>query len=456
MPPGERPTAQPDMPATSPFHYRDYRAFWAARLASTMASTMLVVVIGIHVYDLARETMSIERASFWLGMVGLAQFLPLFALTLVAGYVADRIDRRWIVRASLALELACSAALAALVWFDAMSLVPLFAVAVVLGIGRAFAGPALASFAPNLVPPPLLPNAIALNSIAWQAGSVAGPLIGGGAYALSTALPYEASAILFGVALGAMLLIRPIPLGNAGDSHPLRAVIEGLRYVRDNKIVLGAITLDLFAVLLGGATAMLPVYARDILHVGSEGLGALRAAPAVGAALTALVLARRPLKRHVGAKMFACVALFGVATMVFGESRVMWLSMASLFVLGAADMISVYVRSSLIQLHTPDAMRGRVSAVSGLFISASNELGEFRAGLAGSAVGPVVAVVGGGALAVAATGLCALLFPGLRRADRFVAPDPQILAEASGKDVPDVEVPAMVAGLDPRAEKGQP
>jgi hypothetical protein len=251
-----------------------------------------------------------------------------------------------------------------------------------------------------------------------------------------------------------MLLIRPIPRGNAAASRPLRAVIEGLAYVRDNKIVLGAISLDLFAVLLGGATAMLPVYARDILHVGPEGLGALRAAPAVGAALTALWLARVPLKRGVGVKMFFCVALFGVATMVFGESRWMWLSLLALFVIGASDMISVYVRTSLIQLHTPDAMRGRVSAVSGLFISASNELGEFRAGLSGAAFGPVLAVVGGGALSVLATGFCAWAFPSLRKADRFVAPDPELLAEAPGKDVPDVELPAMVAGLNPQAEKG--
>nr|WP_295372110.1 MFS transporter [uncultured Sphingosinicella sp.] len=444
----------PSAPAASPFQYRDYRAFWAARLASTVANTMLVVVIGIHVYDIARQTMSIAEASFWLGMIGLAQFLPLFLLTLVAGYVADRVDRRWIVRGSLTLELVCSAVLAALVWFEAMSLGPLFAVAIALGIGRAFAGPALSAFAPNLVPPALLPSAIALNSIAWQAGAVAGPLLGGAAYALSTGLPYQLSALLFALSVGAMLMIRPIPKGNAGASHPLRAVIEGLAYVRDNKIVLGAITLDLFAVLLGGATAMLPVYARDVLHVGSEGLGALRAAPAVGAALTALVLARRPLKRHVGIKMFVCVGIFGLATVVFGESRVMWLSLAALFVLGASDMISVYVRSSLIQLHTPDAMRGRVSAVSGLFISASNELGEFRAGIAGSIFGPVVAVVGGGALAIGVTGLCAWLFPSLRKADRFVAPDAAILAEASGKDMPETEPPAMAAGLNPKAEKG--
>jgi len=431
------------MSTGSPFQYRDYRAFWAARLASTIANTMLVVVIGIHVYDIARQTMSIREASFWLGMVGLAQFLPLFLLVLVAGYVADRIDRRLIVRLCLAAEMLCAAALAALVWLEAMSLAPLFAVAVILGIARAFAGPALGSIAPNLVPPEQLPSAIALNSIAWQSGSVVGPLTGGAAYALSTSLPYELSAGLYALSLVAIFLIRPIPRGNAGESHPLRAVIEGLAYVRDNKIVLGAISLDLFAVLLGGATAMLPVYARDILHVGSEGLGALRAAPAVGAALTALILARYPLKRRVGATMFWCVAMFGVATMIFGESRWMWLSLASLFVLGAADMISVYVRSSLIQLHTPDAMRGRVSAVSGLFISASNELGEFRAGLAGAAVGPVVAVVGGGALAILVTGICAWAFPSLRKADRFVPPDDILLAGAPGKDRPLNEPPDL-------------
>ncbi|HTU11808.1 MAG TPA: MFS transporter [Allosphingosinicella sp.] len=440
----------------SPFQFRDYRAFWAARLASTIGNTMLVVVIGIHVYDIARASgMSIEAASFWLGMIGIAQFLPLFLLTLVAGYVADRLDRRWIVRVFIGLEMVCAASLAALVWLDAMTLAPLFAVAVLLGIGRAFAGPALSAIAPNIVPPALLPSAIALNSIAWQAGAIVGPMLGGFAYAWSPSLTYEASALLYAVSLGCMLLIRPIPRGNAAASRPLRAVIEGLAYVRDNKIVLGAISLDLFAVLLGGATAMLPVYARDVLHVGSEGLGALRAAPAVGAALTALWLARHPLKRHVGVKMFVCVALFGVATMVFGESRWMWLSLVALFVIGASDMISVYVRTSLIQLHTPDAMRGRVSAVSGLFISASNELGEFRAGLAGAAFGPILAVVGGGALSVLATGFCAWAFPSLRKADRFVQPDPEILAEASGKDITDVELPAMVAGLKPEAERAR-
>jgi len=442
---------------TSPFQIPDYRAFWAARLTSTVASVALVVVIGLHVYDVARDSgMSIRDAAFWLGMVGLAQFLPLFLLTLVAGYVADRIDRRVIVRVALALELACAAALALFAWRDAIGLPVLFVVAVLLGIGRAFAGPALSSFAPNIVPAPLLPSAIALNSIAWQSGAIAGPVIGGFLYASDPAHSYGVSSLLLGVALGAFWTVRRIPRGNAGDSHPLRAVIEGLAYVRDNKIVLGAISLDLFAVLLGGATAMLPVYARDVLHVGPEGLGWLRAAPAAGAALTALVLAKRPLSRHVGTKMFLCVALFGAATVAFGLSEVMWLSLASLAVLGAADMVSVYVRSSLIQLHTPDAMRGRVSAVSGLFISASNELGEFRSGTFANWMGPVESVVVGGALAVVVTGLCAWRFPELRRADRFVAPEPKTVAQAGNKSFVDDGPPAMVAGLDPKAEKGKP
>lgn len=444
------------MAPTSPFQIPDYRAYWAARLTSTIASVSLVVVIGLHVYDVARDSgMSIRDAAFWLGMVGLAQFLPLFLLTLVAGYVADRIDRRWIVRASLGLELACAAALALLSWHNAMNLPALFTVAVLLGIGRAFAGPALSAFAPNIVPAPLLPSAIALNSIAWQSGAIAGPMIGGLLYASDPAHSYAVSAALLAVAFGAFLFIRPIPKGNAGQSHPLRAVVEGLAYVRDNKIVLGAISLDLFAVLLGGATAMLPVYARDILHVGSEGLGWLRAAPAAGAALTALVLTRWPLSRGVGVKMFLCVALFGLATVAFGYSRGLWLSLASLAVLGAADMVSVYVRSSLIQLHTPDAMRGRVSAVSGLFVSASNELGEFRSGTFANWMGPVESVVVGGALAVVVTALCAWRFPELRRADRFVAPTPKSLAEAGNKSFVDGGPPDMVATFDTQAEKGK-
>lgn len=410
------------MAAPSPFIHRDYRLFWTMRLSFVMASTMLVVVIGWQVYELARLTMSPKEASFWLGMIGLAQFLPLFLLSPITGYVADRIDRRLIVRLSLLLELACAAVLAWLAWQGLMTMTALFGVAVLLGVGRAFVGPALSSFAPNIVPPEMLPTAIAWSSIAWQSGSVIGPPLGGYLYAAHPALPYTATTLLTAVSLVMALLIRPIPRGNAGDSHPLRAIADGLRYVRDNRIVLGAISLDLFAVLLGGATAMIPVYARDILHVGAEGLGPLRAAPALGAALTALALTRYPVENRVGVKMFAAVGIFGMATVVFGLSRSMPLSLAALAVLGAADMISVYIRSTLIQLHTPDAMRGRVSAVSSVFISASNELGEFESGVTAAALGPVEAVVLGGVGAIVVTGLYAWGIPELRRADRFVAP----------------------------------
>lgn len=395
------------------------------RLSFTMASTMLVIVIGYQVYGLARLTMDIKQASFLLGMIGLVQFVPLFLLTPLSGYAADRMDRRLIVRLSLLVEFGCAAFLAVLAWQGAMSLLALFGVSVGLGIARAFAGPALASFAPNIVPPAVLPTAIAWSSIAWQSGAVLGPPIGGQLYAIAPVAPYATATALLAVSLVMSMLICRIPRGNAGQSHPVRAIIDGLRYVRDNRIVLGAISLDLFAVLLGGAVAMLPVYARDILHVGSDGLGLLRAAPALGAALTALFLTWRPIRVKVGIKMFAGVAVFALATIIFGLSTNMWLSLAALVLLGVGDMVSVYIRSSLIQLHTPDAMRGRVSAVSGVFISASNELGEFESGVTAAWLGPVEAVVIGGVGALIVTGLYVWRFPELRLADRFAAPAPK-------------------------------
>ncbi len=409
----------------SPFSFRDYRYFWLMRLSFTMASTMLVIVIGYQVYGLARLTMDIKQASFLLGMIGLVQFVPLFLLTPLSGYAADRMDRRLIVRLSLLVEFGCAAFLAVLAWQGAMSLLALFGVSVGLGIARAFAGPALASFAPNIVPPAVLPTAIAWSSIAWQSGAVLGPPIGGQLYAIAPVAPYATATALLAVSLVMSMLICRIPRGNAGQSHPVRAIIDGLRYVRDNRIVLGAISLDLFAVLLGGAVAMLPVYARDILHVGSDGLGLLRAAPALGAALTALFLTWRPIRVKVGIKMFAGVAVFALATIIFGLSTNMWLSLAALVLLGVGDMVSVYIRSSLIQLHTPDAMRGRVSAVSGVFISASNELGEFESGVTAAWLGPVEAVVIGGVGALIVTGLYVWRFPELRLADRFAAPAPK-------------------------------
>ncbi|MGL6044772.1 MAG: MFS transporter [Sandaracinobacteroides sp.] len=411
-----------DKPA-SPFAYPAYRAFFAAKLCSTLAQVMMVVVIGWQVYDLARQTMPVREAAFLLGLVGLAQFLPVFALSLVVGVVADRMDRRHIARAAIFLELLCALALAWVANAGTGALWPLFAVAALLGVARAFAAPSLSALAPNLVPPAVLPTAIAWNSIGWQAGAVLGPVAGGLAYDAGPPLPYALAAILLVAALVALFRIPPVALPAASGAKGLAAVQEGLSYVRGNPIVLGAISLDMFAVILAGATAMLPIYARDILMVGPAELGWMRAAPALGAAVVALWLTRAPLANGVGRKMFVNVGLFALATIAFGLSTLLWVSLLSLVVMGAADMVSVYVRSSLIQLHTPDSMRGRVSSVSMLFISASNELGEFRAGVVTAAIGPVAATVGGGLLALGVTLLWARWFPELRDADRLDVPE---------------------------------
>jgi MFS family permease len=273
-------TAAPAAPAAaSPFAYAGFRAFFAAKLASTLAQMMMVVVIGWQVYDLARATMSVERAAFMLGMIGLVQFLPVFGLALVVGIIADRLDRRHIARAAVALELVCALALTALAAAGSTALWPLFVVAAALGVARAFAAPSLSALAPNLVPPAVLPTAIAWNSIGWQVGAVLGPASGGFLFALAPSAPYALSAALLLLALVALLLVRPVPRPAPSTLTPLQSAREGLGYMRRNQIVFGAISLDLFAVLLGGATAALPIFARDILDVGPQGLGWLRAAP---------------------------------------------------------------------------------------------------------------------------------------------------------------------------------
>ena len=409
---------------THPLKLPAFRAFWAARLTSTIGQMAMVIVIGWEVYDIARETMGVKEASLRLGIIGLVQFVPLFLLTLISGWTADRLDRRWIARASVALELGCALALGWLAWRGTTTLAALYGIAALLGVARAFAGPALGALAPNLVPRAVLPKAIALSSIAWQSGAIAGPTVGGLLYTYAPYAAYAGSAVLFAVALVCLLAIPAVERPEIGrEQSPWRQMVEGLAYVRRNRLVLGAISLDLFAVLLGCATAMLPVFARDVLHVGPQGLGVLRAAPAVGATLTAVFFSIRPLKEHVGSKMLGAVAVFGLATIVFGFSRSMPLSLACLALLGAADMFSVYVRQSLIQLYTPDAMRGRVGAVSSLFISASNELGEAESGFLGAVIGPVAAVVAGGVGAVGIVLIWAWKFPELRLAKSFDEPD---------------------------------
>ena len=407
-----------------PLRIPAFRAFWAARLSTTIAQMAMVIVIGWQVYDIARHTMGLKEAAFRLGIIGLVQFIPLFLLTLVTGWTADRVDRRWIARASVALELLCAVALAYFAWTHTTTLPILYGVAALLGVARAFAGPALGALAPNLVPRKILPRAIALSSMAWQTGAILGPALGGYLYAFAPHAPYTASALLFAIALIGLLMIPPVPRSElTHKKNPWAQMIEGLKYVRRNRLVLGAISLDLFAVLLGGATAMLPAFARDVLHAGPEGLGQLRAAPAIGATLTAAFFSIRPLKTNVGAKMLVAVGVFGAATIVFGFSRTMPLSLVCLALLGAADMFSVYVRQSLIQLYTPDEMRGRVGAVSSLFISASNELGEAESGFLGAIIGPVPAVIAGGFGALAVVLLWSWWFPELRLAKSFEPPD---------------------------------
>jgi MFS family permease len=418
-----------------PLQIPEFRAFWLARLATTMAQMAMVIVIGWQVYDIARETMSIREAAFQLGLIGLVQFVPLFVLTPISGWTADRLDRRYVARAVVALEFMCALILFGSTWAGIINLPILFGVAALLGVARAFAGPALSALAPNLVPREILPNAIALSSAAWQTGAIVGPALGGILYDVVPHLSYGFSAALFAFSTLCLFLIGEVPRTYLRSGSPWRQMVDGLTYVRRNRLVLGAITLDLFAVLLGGATAMLPIYARDILEVGVNGLGPLRAAPAVGATLTAIFFSVRPLRTNVGVKMLAAVVLFGAATAIFGISRSFPLSLAMLTLLGAADMFSVYIRQSLIQLHTPDEMRGRVGAVSTLAISASNELGETRSGFTAALIGPVVATAGGGIAAIAVTLLWAGLFPQLRRARTFAVPEeppPQDAVVAGG------------------------
>ena len=417
---------------TSPLSIPDFRLYWIARFAAVLSTMGMVVIIGYQVYDTARADygMSIREASLQIGLVGLFQFVPLALLTPVAGWVADRFERRTVARIANAVDMGVALALGYVTANDLLSLPVLFTFAALHGVARVFVGPAMSAIAPNIVPAPLLPKAIAMSSIAWQSASVAGPALGGFLYAADPALPYWTAAALMLVAILALSPIRRmVPPPFEGVTTPLKQMADGLSYVRGHRFLLGAITLDLFAVLLGGATAMLPVYARDILHVGTPGLGILRAAPAAGAALVALWFSWRPLRHNVGVKMIGAVIAFGIATIIFGlankimPEHAMALSLTALAALGGFDMLSVYVRSSLVQLHTPDAMRGRVSAISGLAISASNELGEVQSGIAAAFLGPVVAVVAGGVAAVAVALGWAYIFPELRRARTFDPPE---------------------------------
>ena len=407
---------------TSPLQIADYRRFWMARFLAVFSTLSMVVLIGYQTYDVARADYGMDRsqAAFMLGLLGAAQFIPLMLLTPLAGVAADRFDRRFVVLCANGIDAVIALTLAFVTWRGGLTLPLLFSLAALHGSARVFNGPALSAIAPNLVSEELLPKAIALSSIAWQVGTVVGPAVGGFLFAWSPASPYFFSAGLLLVSGLLIVSIRPVRALHEGPPvHPLKQMVEGFQFVRRERFLLGCITLDMFAVLLGGATAMLPVFARDILAVGPEGLGVMRGAPAVGASLVAALLSWRPLERNVGVKMLWAVVAFGVATIVFALSRSFLLSLGALACLGAADMISVFVRNSLVQLNTPDNKRGRVSSISGLAISASNELGELESGLVAGLIGATGAVVFGGVGAIVITAIWAWIFPELRRARTF-------------------------------------
>lgn len=419
-----KPNAEAALAAhgTNPWAINDFRLIWLGRLSAVLAIQIQSSALLWQVYEIARRDHPIEEASLYLGLIGLAQFIPLLALTLPAGEMADRRDRRRTVVLAICAEAACAFSFLLMAFHGHPPLWGLLAVAVCFGASRAFLAPASQAYLPMVVGRAALPRAIAAQAIAFQTGAIVGPALGGLIVGRSVPLAYGVSLALFAVGLTCFLIIRTSgkPQRVEGSSAGWSAVKDGLKYVWDTKIVLGAISLDLIVVLFAGVALLTPIFARDILHVGPEGFGLLRAAFGGGALFMALLLARFPIPGRGGMIMFASVAVFGICTIVFGLSKIVWISAAALFIGGMADMVSVNIRQTLIQLSTPDHMRGRVSSVSMLFIGASNELGEAYSGVMVRFLGPIGAAVFGGFGALAATGLWAKLFPGLRKADKLV------------------------------------
>ncbi len=405
------------------FRHRDFGLFWSGMFFETLAAQIEAVTIGWQVYTLGRLTRSIAESAFLVGMVGLVQFVPLFLLTLWAGSLADRHSRKTIVMGSIIAKTIGVLGLVTVAISDDPQLTHIFGIAALFGMSRAFLSPAAWALTPMLVPKGEMPRAISLKSVSGELAVIVGPWIGGLMVAVSTAAAY---ALAGGLYLACLLIVSRIRTKTTPERQPgsqWAQIKEGLVYTYQNKIIFGAISLDLFAVLLGGATALLPAFASDILQVGPEGFGLLRSGPAIGALVMALVLVRWPMKRRAGVRMFWAVAAFGVATIVFGLSKNIWLSLFALAALGAADMVSIFVRQTLVQIVTPDHMRGRVSSVSGLFISGSNELGEFESGVVSRFIGPVAAAVVGGVGTLIVTGIWAWKFPDLRKADRLDGAD---------------------------------
>jgi MFS family permease len=397
----------------------DYLRFWASRWMGSLGSQIQSVTMGWQVYEISRRTLGVGQSAFNVSLIGLITFAPLFLLALPAGETADRHDRRGVLLICYAGETAAVGILVVTALTHSATVPLLLGVALLFGASRSFFSPAMTALGPMLVPRALLPRAIAWNSLAWQSASIAGPAVAGLLIAFSPGLAYVSTFCLYLAAAACLLALRQNTRPDTQPGSRLALVREGLVYVWRQRVVFGAISLDLAAVILGGATALLPAFAKDVLHVGPAGFGILRAGPAMGATVVGLFLAVHPIRRKAGITMFAGVAVFGAATLVFGVSRLMWLSVTALAVLGAADMLSVFVRQTLVQLMTPDAMRGRVAAVSSVFVGASNELGEFESGLAARFLGPVGAAIFGGVGALMVTGVWAWLFPALRKADRL-------------------------------------
>ncbi len=397
----------------SVLRYRDFTAYAAARFCTTLAWEMLGVAVGWQVYHLTHNPLD-------LGFVGLAQFLPFVLLVLPAGHVADRADRRLVLMSAYSVQGLCAGVL---LWFTlagATYVWPVFVAMSLFGAARAFSMPTSQAMTPNLVPVDAFPQAVALNSVSLEIAGIAGPSLGGVLYLLGPAVVYGVGFALVVVVVALISTIKPLrPTITPGEAGAGGDLLGGLRFVVHRPTVLGAISLDLFAVLFGGATALLPAFASDILHIGPAGLGLLRTAPGVGAALTAFAMGVAPIERHVGRWMFGGVALFGASTVVFGLSKSFPVSLVALVLLGGGDMVSVYIRHLLVQLETPDAIRGRVSAVSSMFIGASNELGEFESGVTARWLGVVRATVLGGLATLIVIGIYLKAFPSLRRMDRF-------------------------------------
>ncbi|MBJ7577147.1 MFS transporter [Devosia sp. MC532] len=400
-------THAPSEPSKLAFTYIGFRFFWLTTLLVSFSVQIMSVSIAWHIYDVTGNALLLV-------LVGLALFLPALVLMLVTGLTADRFSRRRIMAICLAVELLCALSFLVLTGGNSDEVWPMFVVLVFLGTARAFWGPAAQSLAPNLVPSEALSNAITVNASAWQFASITGPALGGLLYGMGPAFAFGTAALLLAGGMITVMLIPKPAQHKAGQATSLETIFGGFRYIFSNKVVLGAISLDMFAVLMGGAYALLPIYTKDILHAGPVELGLLRASPGIGAIAMALYLTRFPIRDHAGKLLFLFVGLFGLFTVIFGLSSTVWLSIPALILVGASDMVSVTIRETIMQLWTPEEVRGRVNAVNSVFIGASNELGEFRAGTVAHFIGAVPAVVIGGFGAMAIAVIWSRVFPQLR------------------------------------------